>query len=125
MGIMRSARGAEQRKGRAFAMAVNATKGSAAKAAKPKARTSLLAAAFVLALLLLVGFQLLSMRDQLASARAQEAELAGRVARQEQENRAIEAALERAEDPEYLQELAREQLGMVSPGQKDFYDVSN
>ena len=106
-------------------MAVNATKGSAAKAAKPKARTSLLAAAFVLALLLLVGFQLLSMRDQLASARAQEVELAERVARQEQENRAIEAALERAEDPEYLQELAREQLGMVSPGQKDFYDVSN
>jgi len=47
------------------------------------------------------------------------------VARQRQENRSLEAALERAEDPEYLQELARDQLGMVTPGQKDFYDVSN
>ena len=37
----------------------------------------------------------------------------------------LEAALGKANDPEYLQELAREQLNMVSPGQRDFYDVSN
>ncbi|MBQ9459786.1 MAG: septum formation initiator family protein [Oscillospiraceae bacterium] len=65
------------------------------------------------------------MRDRLADARAEQSALAESVARQEQENRSLEAALERAEDPEYLQELARDQLGMVTPGQKDFYDVSN
>ena len=94
-------------------------------AAKPKKRTSLIAALVVLIMLILVGMQLLRMRDQLIAARAERDVLAEQVAKQEQENRALEAALERAEDPEYLQELARDQLGMVSPGQKDFYDVSN
>ena len=97
-----------------------------AETKKPKKkRTSLVAALFVLMLLLLVVWQLIRMRDQLAVAQEEEAAITGTVARQEQENRSIEAALERAEDPEYLQELARDQLGMVSPGQKDFYDVSN
>ena len=94
-------------------------------AAKPKKRASLIAALVVLILLALVGMQLLRIRDQLIDARAERDVLAGQVAQQEQENRALEAALERAEDPEYLQELARDELGMVSPGQKDFYDVSN
>ena len=94
-------------------------------AAKPKKRASLIAALVVLIMLILVGMQLLRIRDQLIDARAERDVLAGQVAQQEQENRALEAALERAEDPEYLQELARDQLGMVSPGQKDFYDVSN
>ena len=94
-------------------------------AAKPKKRTSLLAALLILVLLSLLGWQLLRMRDQLLDARAERDALTERVAQQEQENRALEAALERAEDPEYLQELARDELGMVSPGQKDVYDVSN
>ena len=94
-------------------------------AAKPKKRTSLIAALVVLIMLILVGMQLLRIRDQLIAARAERDVLAEQVAKQEQENRTLEAALESAEDPEYLQELARDQLGMVSPGQKDFYDVSN
>ena len=94
-------------------------------AAKPKKRTSLIAALVVLIMLILVGMQLLRIRDQLIAARVERDVLAEQVAKQEQENRTLEAALERAEDPEYLQELARDELGMVSPGQKDFYDVSN
>ena len=94
-------------------------------AAKSKNQTSLFAALFVLIALFVVGSQLMGMRAKLAAAQSERAVLAERVARQEQENRSLEAALERAEDPEYLQQLAREQLGMVSPGEKDFYDVSN
>lgn len=97
----------------------------AEKPEKPKGRTSLLASVLVLVLLLVAGVQLMSMRDRLAAAQEERAALEERVARQRQENRALEAALERAEDPEYLQQLAREELGMVSPGQKDFYDVSH
>jgi cell division protein FtsB len=92
---------------------------------RSRKRVSLFAAALVLVLLFLAGYHLLGMRSRLAAARAEESALAERVARQEQENRTLEAALDRAEDPEYLQQLAREQLGMVTPGQKDFYDVSN
>ena len=42
-----------------------------------------------------------------------------------QENDALASALEKADDPEFLQELARDQLGYVTPGEKTFYDVSN
>lgn len=101
----------------------------AAGAAKNKQQgrhhTSLLAGLLVLLMLILLGWQLMAMRDKLAGARAEQAALEANVARQTQENRSLEAALERAEDPEYLQQLARDELGMVSPGQKDFYDVSN
>ena len=94
-------------------------------AARSKRRVSVFAVLAMLALLLAVGYQLTSTRAKLASAEAERSVLAERVARQEQENRSLEAALERAEDPEYLQQLARDRLGMVSPGQKDFYDVSH
>lgn len=94
-------------------------------AAKSKTRAGAFAMLLILILLLTVGYQLMNIRGKLALARAEQSTLAERVARQEQENRSIEAALARAEDLEYLQQLAREQLGMVSPGQKDFYDVSH
>ena len=94
-------------------------------AARSKRKSGALAALLVLALLFAIGYQLMSTRAKLASAEAERSVLAERVARQEQENRSLEAALERSEDPEYLQQLARDRLGMVSPGQKDFYDVSH
>ena len=94
-------------------------------AAKPKRRAGVLAVLAVLALLLAVGYEMANIRAKLANAQAEQSALAERVARQEQENRSLEAALERSEDPEYLQQLARDRLGMVSPGQKDFYDVSH
>ena len=94
-------------------------------AAKPKRNAGVLAALLVLALLFAVGYQLANTRAKLAEAEEERSVLAERVARQEQENRSLEAALERAEDPEYLQQLARDRLGMVSPGKKDFYDVSH
>ncbi len=94
-------------------------------AEKPKKRTSLLALLVVLVLLAVAGYQLSTMRARLAEASAEKDALAEQVATQEQENRSLEAALDRADDKEYLQQLARDQLGMVTPGQKDFYDVSN
>lgn len=94
-------------------------------AAKSKKRGGMLVVLVVLAMLFAVGYQLANIRAKLASAETERSALAERVARQEQENRSLEAALDRAEDPEYLQQLARDRLGMVSPGQKDFYDVSH
>lgn len=94
-------------------------------AEKSKKHTSLFALLVVLVLLIVAGYQLSTMRARLAAAEAEQSALAERVATQEQENRSLEAALERADDEEYLQQLARDQLGMVTPGQKDFYDVSN
>ena len=52
-------------------------------------------------------------------------ELGEKIAAMEQENAALQAALEKAGDTEYLQELARDQLGLVAPEEKVVYDVSN
>ena len=90
-----------------------------------RGRTGLMSVLFVLAVLFLVGFQLLNIRQKLNQAESEQAAMAARVAEQRQENASLEAALARGEDPEYLSALARDRLGMVSPGQKDFYDVSN
>lgn len=111
---MRFTRGGASKDGRASVMA-----------AKAKRKAGVLAMLLVLALLFAVGCELMNTRGKLALAEAEQSALAERVARQEQENRSLEAALARSEDPEYLRQLAREQLGMVSPGQKDFYDVSH
>lgn len=94
-------------------------------AEKTKKRSGVFAMLVVLLLLAVVAFQLMNVRARLAAAQTERSELTERVARQEQENRSLEAALDRSDDTEYLQELARDQLGMVTPGQKDFYDVSN
>ena len=71
------------------------------KTARKKQGGGTLPKLLLLALLLLIGAHLLNLRQEISS------------------------ALEKADDPEYLQELAREQLDMVSPGEKVFYDVSN
>ena len=94
-------------------------------AAKQKRGTSIFATILVLVMLFAVGFELLHMHEKLAAARSEQALLSRQVSLQRQENRSLEAALSRADDPEFLQQLAREQLGMVSPGEKDFYDVSH
>lgn len=86
--------------------------------------TSLAAKLVVLVLLVLVGIQLLSIREQNRAAEDELSALEGQKLALVQENESLRAALDRADDPEYLQQLAREQYGMVSPGQKDFYDIS-
>lgn len=88
-------------------------------------RICLLPTALVLLLLTLMSCRLMATQRKLSAAIAEQTALDERIALQGQENRTLEAALGRAEDPEYLQELARRNLGMVTPGQKDFYDVSH
>ena len=95
------------------------------KTGRKRKNVSVLTVVLLTLILALALLRLKTMQDKLAEARAEQTALEESVARQDQENRSLEAALERAEDPEYLQELARDRLGMVTPGQKDFYDVSN
>lgn len=94
-------------------------------AARQKKHISPLTVVVILLLLALVGVQLLRMQDRIAAAENEQAGLEEQLAAQRQENAALEAALDKANDPEYLQDLARDQLGYVTPGEKDFYDVSN
>ena len=84
------------------------------KTARKKQGGGTLPKLLLLALLLLIGAHLLNLRQEISRAEAEKQTLSAQLEQQQREN-----------DPEYLQELAREQLDMVSPGEKVFYDVSN
>ena len=95
------------------------------KAARKKQGGGTLPKLLLLALLLLIGAHLLNLRQEISRAEAENQTLSAQLEQQQRENDSLSSALEKADDPEYLQELAREQLDMVSPGEKVFYDVSN
>ncbi len=97
-----------------------------AKAARKKKQGGgILPQLLLLTLLLLIGAQILTLRQKIDSAEAEKQALAAQLEQQQRENDALTSALGKADDPDYLEQLAREQLGMVSPGEKVFYDVSN
>ena len=92
---------------------------------KARVRTSAFTLIVIAVLLIIVTVELFYMRRLIETAQTEQASLETQLAAQKQENASLEAALDKANDPEYLQELARDQLGYVTPGEKDFYDVSN
>ena len=91
----------------------------------PKKRTSPLTMLVIAILIVLVGVQLVHLRGQIEQAKGELTGLKSELAAAKQENDSLASALEKADDPEFLQELARDQLGYVTPGEKSFYDVSN
>ena len=94
-------------------------------AGKAKKRTGALTLVVIAVLLILVTAELLHMRERIEAAQTEQASLETQLAAQKQENASLEAALDKSDDVEYLQELARSELGYVTPGEKDFYDVSS
>ena len=91
----------------------------------PKKRTSPLTMLVIAILIVLVGVQLVHLRGQIEQAKGELTGLKSELAAAKQENDSLASALEKADDPAFLQELARDQLGYVTPGEKSCYDVSN
>lgn len=99
-----------------------------AKQAKKKTRrtrASLFTKVLVLALLAGIGWQLVSIRDQVESAEAEKAQLETQVQEQQQANDALAADIAEGGTQEKMEEIAREELGYVFPGERVFIDTSN
>lgn len=79
----------------------------------------------ILALILYAGVSLSGTKDRIARAEAERAELQAQVDAALQENAELRYDIEHAGDPETIAEIARTKLGLVMPGEKIFYDVSN
>ena len=96
------------------------------KATKKKTgvKSSLLTKIILLAALVFVGVQLWTIHGKITAAKAEEAVLAEQISLQQQENDSLRRQLESADDPNLIEEIARND-GMVKPGEKVFYDVSN
>ena len=64
-------------------------------------------------------------KNRVAEAEADRVVLQARVDAMLQENAELEYDIEHAGDPDTIAEIARTKLGLVMPGEKIFYDVSN
>jgi cell division protein FtsB len=93
------------------------------KAKSKKRRPNRLLALVVVVALLFGAWQLYQLYGKVQDAQLQQEALAAQVAAQQQANDALAADLQRADDPTYLQDLARDELGLVAPGERVFYDV--
>ena len=83
--------------------------------AKKKTRVSPLTRVVILVLLAALGWQLYGLRAQ-----TERDQYAAQVAEQKRENAALEADIAEGPTEEKLQEIARDELGLVKPGEYVF-----
>ena len=67
---------------------------------------------------------LLSMRSQLTEAQSQRDLLQAQVQAQVEKNGALSDAIDHSDDPEYIANIARGELGLVEPDEIRFVDTS-
>lgn len=92
---------------------------------KQHVRAGVLTKFVILALLAGLGWQLLQLKGQVEQAQGQRAALEQQVNALQEENDTLEADIVEGATQEKMEDLAREKLGVVSPNERVFYDVSN
>ena len=81
-------------------------------------RSSFLTKLVVVTLIIAATVTLLRMQGQIQQAQAELEEMRVRVARQIQRNADLQDAVDHSDDPQRQADIAREELGLVSPGEK-------
>lgn len=76
----------------------------------------------ILALLVCVGWQLRSLRQQVQSAQAENEQYARQVQEMEQSNAALRSDITEGATDEKMEEIAREELGWTKDNEYVFYD---
>ena len=87
----------------------------------PKAGSGLLTRLLLLLLLASMGYQLVHIRQQVEDAQTQQIQLTNQVEAQQQANDALRADISEGGSQEKMKELARDELGLVAPGERIFY----
>ncbi len=85
-------------------------------------RADILTLLVILALLIYAGVRLVLMQQRLDDAEKTAGELQAEVEELEKSNAALEYAVENADDPEVLEGVARDKLGLVKPDDRVFID---
>ena len=67
-----------------------------------------------------IGVQLINLKGELEAAREEEAYYAQRLQQLQEENARLAEDIANSDDPELIEEIAREELGMVTAGEKIF-----
>ncbi len=79
----------------------------------------------ILALTLYAVVNLVSVRGRVSEAEALSEELQQQVTEMTQRNAELEYQIAHGGDEEKIEEIARNKLGLVLPGEKVFYDISD
>ncbi|KAF5063101.1 septum formation initiator family protein [Oscillibacter ruminantium] len=95
------------------------------KKSRQQIRLGLFGKLLLLLLLAALGWQLYHLQDQLESAQAQKIQLTAQVRSQQQSNDKLQEAIDGGGTQSQMEEIARDELGLVAPGDRVFYDVSN
>lgn len=79
----------------------------------------------LLALVAVLGIQIVKVYGQLKTAQREESVLNQQLAQQQQENDALRSDLSKKDDESFIKALARDLLGLAEEGERIFYDVNN
>ncbi len=84
-------------------------------------RVGLLGRLVLVLVLALMIFQLVSVRHHISAAKATAERLSQQVDDQTQSNTELSNAIENRDNPNFVEDIARERLGLVSPNDRIFY----
>ena len=87
-------------------------------------RAGLLTKVVLLVLLGAIGWQLYGLQSKVAAAQAEKERYAAQVAQTQRENEALAADIAEGPTREKVEEIARDELGLVTPNEYVFDDVS-
>ena len=87
---------------------------------KPRPKAGFLTKVIIVVLLAAIGWKLYDLQGQIRTAQAENEVYMQRVAEQQQRNDALAADLEDGPTPEKIEEIARNELGYVKPGEYVF-----
>ncbi len=94
-----------------------------AKKRKPQKHSFIL----ILALLLAVGYfviSFISAQLEIREKEKQAAEVRAQVEQQQAENERLQAVVDGGDEKQYIERVAREKLGYVMPDEKVYYDIT-
>ncbi|MDD5863706.1 MAG: septum formation initiator family protein [Evtepia sp.] len=87
----------------------------------PKKRAGLLGKILLIVVLAYMIFLLIGVRQKIAIAKAEVETLTEQVAQQTQSNTELSNAIENRDNPNFLEDIAREKLDLASPHDRVFY----
>lgn len=88
-------------------------------------KANLITKLLIVALALYAIISIVTINGRVTKAEEDKAELQRQVDEITQENAELQYQLDHSEDEETIEEIARNKLGLVLPGEKIFYDISD
>ncbi|WP_312636090.1 hypothetical protein [Oscillibacter sp.] len=100
-------------------------KTGAPKKSRRQLRLGLFGKLLLVSLIVALGLQLYHLRTQVEQAETQKILLSEQVRNSQQGNDHLQKAIDGGGTQEQMEQIARDELGLVAPGDRVFYDVSN